>query len=268
MARGWYNKTDMDLNKQIDCFLLDLDGTVYLGSKLIDGVKEGIERMRNKNKRVIFLTNNSSTTKAHYVKKISSLGIPVTMDDIYTSANATADWIKENRKDCKPYIVATPETEKEFVENGISSCNENPDTVILTFDKTLDYSKLVRCCDLIARGAEYIATHPDMVCPMENGSIPDIGSFINLIEGTTHRRPDVICGKPYKIMADCISKKTGIPLGRTAMIGDRLSTDMKFAIDNGLVSVLTLSGEANMTEYEKSGLTVNKIINSVAEWDV
>ncbi len=253
-------------DKDIDCFLLDLDGTVYFGDRLIDGVKEGIQRMR-KTKRVIFLTNNSSATRDFYVNKLSKMGFEVTKDDVYTSANATADWIKANRPNARLYVIASPEVKAEFEAAGLNVNPCFPDTVVLTFDKTLDYAKLVKGCELIKNGAFYIATHPDMTCPIDGGDLPDIGSFMRLIEGTTGKMPDLICGKPYGIIADCISKMTGIPLDRTAMIGDRLSTDMRFAIDNGLKAVLTLTGETDLNDYEKSGYRVDKIIASVAEWD-
>lgn len=257
----------MDLINDIDCFLLDLDGTVYFGNRLIDGAKEGVERMR-RNKRVIFLTNNSSATRDFYVNKLNKMGFNVTKNDIYTSANATQDWLKINRPHSSLYVIASPEVKDEFESAGLNVNSEQPDTVVLTFDKTLDYKKLARGCELIKKGAYYIATHPDMTCPVDGGDLPDIGSFMLLIEGTTGRTPDVICGKPYGIIADCVEKMTGIPLCRTAMIGDRLSTDMRFAVDNGLKSVLTLTGETTMNDYNSGKLKVDKIIDSIAEWDL
>lgn len=257
----------MDLTKDIECILIDLDGTIYFGTRLIKGALEAIERMR-KNKRVIFLTNNSSATREFYVNKLCGMGIPVTVEDIYTSANATQDWIKKNRPHSRIYVVGSPAVIDEFCQNGLNVDDKNPNTVVLTFDKTLTFDKLARCCDLIKNGAYYIATHPDMTCPIDGGELPDIGSFMRLIEGTTNKIPDLICGKPHSVIADCVAEMTGIPLNKTAMIGDRLTTDMKFAIDNGLKSVLTLTGETDMDAYLKSGLKVDKIINSVAEWDL
>ncbi len=257
----------MNLKNDIDCFLLDLDGTVYFGNRLIDGAREGIERMR-RNKRVIFLTNNSSATKDFYVNKLNNMGFSVTANDIYTSANATQDWLKANRPHSAIYLIASPEVKDEFEAAGLNVNSKQPDTVVLTFDKTLDYEKLARGSDLIKKGAYYIATHPDMTCPIDGGDLPDIGSFMLLIKGTTGRTPDVICGKPYGIIASCVAQMTGVPLSRTAMIGDRLSTDMRFAIDNGLKSVLTLTGETSMDDYNKCDFKVDKIINSIAEWDL
>lgn len=259
--------TLMNLKKDIDCFLLDLDGTVYFGTRVIDGVLDAINRMR-KDKRVIFLTNNSSATKEFYVSKLRGMGFDLSDSDVYTSANATQDWLVKNRPHARIFAVASPEVTDEFRSKGLNVDAEDPDTVVLTFDKTLTFSKLSKCCDLIKKGAFYIATHPDMTCPIEDGELPDIGSFMRLIEGTTGKNPDLICGKPYGVIAECVARMTGIPLHRTAMIGDRLTTDMKFAIDNGLKSVLTLTGVTDLKSYEKSGIKVDKIINSVAEWDL
>lgn len=257
----------MDLIKEIDCFLLDLDGTVYLGSKLLPGATDAIDRMRTRGKRVIFLTNNSSATKDYYVSKLRSMGIDAKQADVYTSANATTDYLTRFKPNAKVYVLGSQPVKDEFISGGVT-LSDDADTVVITFDKTLDYARLCRACYLIEKGAFYIATHPDMTCPVEDTQLPDVGSFIKLIEGTTGRLPDVICGKPYKIMADGVSKFTGVPLSRTAMVGDRLTTDMKFAVDNGLRSVLTLTGEATLGDYSRCGFKVDKIINSIAEWDV
>lgn len=258
--------TDMDLKREIDCFLLDLDGTIYIGNSVIDGAREAVRRMQ-RDKRTIFLTNNSSATREFYVKKLCNMGFRATKEDVYTSANATEHYLLENAPDAKLYILASPEVTEEFGEAGLDVDSADPDTVVLTFDKTLTFAKLARAVELISGGAKYIATHPDMTCPIENGFLPDIGSFIRLIEGATGRSPDIICGKPYAIMAKSLSDFTGVPLSKTAMVGDRLSTDMKFARDNGLKAVLTLTGEATESDYDKSGLKVDKIINTIAEWD-
>lgn len=256
----------MNAVSDIKCFLLDLDGTVYLGDTLFDGAREAIQRMRL-GSRVIFLTNNSSTTRDRYVDKLCAMGIPVTRDDVYTSINATCDYLG---RDCrrKFFVVSSPEVREEFRAYGLNVDDPEPDAVILTFDKTLDYAKLTRCCDLIDKGAFYVATHPDMTCPTAQANLPDIGSFMRLIEGTTGRTPDVICGKPNTIMAQCVSRFTGIDPSETAMVGDRLYTDMRFAAVGGFKSILTLSGETSMDMYLGSGIKADKIINSIAEWDL
>lgn len=258
---------DMDLIRDIDCFLLDLDGTVYIGDKVIDGAIEAVKRMQA-TKRVIFLTNNSSKPKSHYIRRLSKMGFEADETNVYTSANATSDYLKVAFPALKPYIVASPELISEFAADGIPSYGEkDADSVILTFDKTLTYEKLVLATRLIEHGAKYIATHPDLTCPDQGGDLPDIGSFIRLIEGTTNRLPDIICGKPYPIMADCVERLTGIDKSRIAMVGDRLYTDTQFAIRNGLKSVLVLSGETDMNLYNKSGLTADAVLDSIARWD-
>lgn len=252
----------MDIDK-IKCFLLDLDGTVYIDGKLIDGAKQAIERMR-KQARVVFLTNNSSVTKDSYVKKLNGLGLCVCDRDIYTSSDATKNWLKNNRPHARLFVVGSEEVEADYASEF---CVSPPfDTVVITFDKTLTYDKLVKACELISNGAFYVATHPDYVCPVKDGSIPDVGSFIMLIEGATKRKPDVICGKPYSPMAQGIIAFTGIDAAHTAMVGDRLMTDIKFGCDNGMTSILVLSGEASLQDYLSSGLTA-QVKESIAEWD-
>lgn len=257
----------MNLPKDIDCFLLDLDGTVYIGNNVIDGAISAVKRMK-RSKRVVFLTNNSSKAKAFYIDKLNKMGFEANESNVYTSIDATSDHILSSMPDLKPYVVASKEVIEEFARLGIkASAASKADSVILTFDKTLTYRKLADATRLIKRGAKYIATHPDLTCPDPVSDLPDIGSFIALIEAATGRRPDVICGKPNGIMADCIVRLTGIKKDRVAMVGDRLYTDISFAVNNGLKSVLVLSGETDIEMYKKSRIVADKVIDSIARWD-
>ncbi len=258
----------MNLINDIDCFLLDLDGTVYIGDNAIDGAIDAVKRMQRV-KSVVFLTNNSSRTKAAYIKRLSQMGFSANANNVYTSANAAADYILCSMPHLKPYVIASPEVTEEFAASGVKVTSPDlADSVILTFDKTLTFDKLVFATKLIKGGAKYIATHPDITCPDPICDLPDIGSFIRLIEAATGRLPDVICGKPYGIMADCAAKLTGVKKERIAMVGDRLYTDILFAENNGLKSVLVLTGETDLSLYKKSDVRADVVLSSIARWDV
>lgn len=252
--------------KEIQCFLLDMDGTVYLSGKPIPGAVEAVGRMRRQG-RVLFLTNNTSASRADYVKKLNALGFDADERDVYTAGLATIDWLKTYRSGKRVFLLGTDNLREEFEASGIESDDETPEIAVVGFDTGLRYDRLCRLCAHIRRGVEFIATHPDFNCPVTDGYIPDVGSFLALIEASTGRRPSVICGKPYQPMADAIGRLVGLPANQIAMFGDRLMTDMRFAVANGFMSVLVLSGEATEADLKKSGLGVSAVLPSIAEWD-
>lgn len=251
--------------QNIDCFLFDLDGTVYLDGVLIDGAKETIEYLREIGKRVIFLTNNSSVSKKYYVKKINNIGITCQEEDVYTSGNATIDLLNSCYQGEKVYLVGTEELKKEFIEGGIQLVEDNPNIVVLSYDKELTYKKLVLATRFLHQGATYIATHPDINCPATPYYEPDIGAFMQLIKASVGRTPDIICGKPYESIAKGIVKLSKTPMNKIAMVGDRLYTDVKFGVNNGMTGVLVLSGETREEDLKNSEVKPTVVINSIKD---
>lgn len=250
----------------IECFLLDMDGTVYLSDKPIAGAAEAVARMRRQ-ARVLFLTNNTSAARTDYVRKLCGMGIEVTDDDIYTAGNATIDYLQRTGATNRVFLLGTPNLRDEFLQGGISLCDENPDLVVIGFDTTLTYARLADACAHIRRGVPYIATHPDFNCPVRGGYIPDVGSFLALIHASTGAMPLLVCGKPNAPIADGVAQKVGLSGKKIAMVGDRLMTDMRFALDNGFTSVLVLSGEADERALQNCGFAVDVVLPSIAEWD-
>ena len=153
------------------------------------------------------------------------------------------------------------------MRGGIELVEEKPEFIVVGFDTTFDYARLTKLCDFIRGGVPYICTHEDVNCPTEKGYKPDVGSFVALIEKSTGVSPLLVCGKPNKPMAESIERKLGLNSNEIAMVGDRLSTDMRFAINNGFVSVLVLTGEATKKDLKASGLAVDVILDSIAQWD-
>lgn len=254
--------------KDVECFLLDMDGTIYLGNDLIDGAKEFLEQLESQNKQYIFMTNNSSKSKKTYVEKLKKLGINCNIDNIFTSGEATAIYLTEEKKNPKVFLLGTKDLEEEFLNHNIelvNDNNENPDYVVLGFDTTLTYDKVWKACDYIRNGVKYIATHPDLNCPLEGGKyMPDTGSMIKMIEASTEKLPYII-GKPNKGIVEAICKKFNIDKSSMAMVGDRLYTDVKLGINSGITSVLVLSGEATMEDLEKSDVNPTYVFDSVKD---
>jgi len=240
---------------QIKCFLLDMDGTFYLGNKLIDGALEFIEKIKSQDKLYFFLTNNSSKSQVDYQQKLKGMGLIVSTEQIITSGQVTASYIKEKNKEARVYLVGTPSLNQEFKNLNLrisTDKSEEIDYLVLGFDTTLNYQKLWDAHDLILKGIPYIATNPDYVCPLEDEkTMPDCGSMISLLKTSTGREPLVI-GKPNTLMIDYIAKRTGLSKDEIAIIGDRLYTDIQTAINTNITGILVLSGETKKEDLTKA----------------
>lgn len=227
----------------VKLFLLDMDGTFYLGDRLIDGSLSFIDRVQKTGRDFLFLTNNSSHNAAFYVERLHRMGLDVPRSKILTSGEATCEVISEKYPAKRAYVLGNEYLIEEFHEAGIPVDDANPEIAVIGFDTTLTYEKMRKICDLVRAGLPYIATHPDFNCPTENGFMPDIGAIIAFIDASTGRRPDLIVGKPNTGIVDAAVRRTHISPAQMAMVGDRLYTDIETGIRSGMLSVLVMSGE-------------------------
>ncbi len=258
----------MSILKEKDTFLLDMDGTIFLGNELIDGALTFLDTLKQKGKKYIFLTNNSSKNKLIYVEKLRKLGIIASPEEIFTSGEATTRYLKRNHEGAKIYLLGTPALEEEFEREGFMLVKERGaevDFVVLGFDTTLTYDKIWGACEYIAGGVEYIATHPDFNCPLPNDAfMPDAGAMAAMIEASTGKKPKVI-GKPNKEVVESIAHKYSLDKSKMAMVGDRLYTDIQTGINAGITSVLVFSGETKEKDYEESSIIADFAFSSVKQ---
>jgi len=248
----------------IRCFLLDMDGTFYLGDRLLPGALEFIDLLKQRGTRFLFLTNNSSKGRRQYADKIGRLGLSLPEEAIFTSGEATAIYLKRQKPGARLFVAGTPALEEELSAHGFTLCQSDPDFVVLGFDTTLTYQKLWKLCDLVRDGLPYIATHPDINCPTETGYMPDIGAMMACIAASTGRQPDVIVGKPYAPVVEALAEKTGLPIHQLAMVGDRLYTDIALGAA-GLTTVLVLSGETRREEIATSPHQPDYVMENLAD---
>jgi len=246
----------------IRCFLLDLDGTFYLGEKLLPGALKLLNLLVEGNIDYLFLTNNSSKNAGQYVEKLTRLNVKVGKEHILTSGEATTIYLQKEMPNAKVFIVGTRALKEEFVNCGFRLVESKPDVVVLGFDTTLIYNKLWKICDFVRDGYPYIATHPDINCPTETGFMPDIGSFIALIESSTGRKPDVVIGKPNDYMVEAVLERIGHKKDEIAMIGDRLYTDIAMG-RTGVKTILVLSGETKKSDLELSKIRPDIIVEDL-----
>ena len=254
--------------KAVKCFLLDMDGTFYLGEELLKGSLEFLDILAREEKEFIFLTNNSSKTRYHYQEKLKKMGCQVEADRIFTSGEATTIHIKALMDNPRVYLLGNEFLEKEFVDSGIQLVrdkDEPVDFVVVGFDTTLTYKKLWDACDLIREGIPYLATHPDFNCPLEGKKVmPDVGAIIDFIEASTGLRPYII-GKPNAALIDCICNKYDLEKSELAIVGDRLYTDILTGLHSGIPSVLVLTGEAGPEDVRNSPIHPDYIYPSLLD---
>lgn len=250
--------------REIHCFLMDMDGTIYLGHQLLPGARDWLDFLDKQGITYLFLTNNSSRSRVEYAEKFARLGLLVPAEKIFTSGEATVIYLKKNFLAASLYVVGTPALMDEFQREGFSLTESDPDVAVLGFDTTLTYEKLRRLCDLVSAGKPYIATHPDINCPTEDGFMPDIGSMIELVATSTGRRPDVIIGKPNQPIVDALVEKTGLPVESHCMVGDRLYTDIALG-RWGITTALVLSGETKAEDLAGTAYIPDIIAADIAE---
>lgn len=257
------NNQDTSLSK-IRGFLLDMDGTIYLGNRLLPGAIEFLDQCRLDQRRVLFLTNNSSKSAIEYVEKLVSLGIAASQQDVLTSGEATVSYMRAEGLGPRVYVLGTKPLQDEFARAGFDVVSEKPDAVVLGFDLDLTYDRLRKACDFVRKGVPFIATHPDVNCPTEEGSVPDCGSIIAAIRESTGRLPKII-GKPSREMIESAMRRMGLRRDELAMVGDRLNTDIAMAMAAGITGVLVLTGEAKLSDLDGSQFVPDLVVEGIGD---
>ena len=260
------NEDPSGILSRIRYFCLDMDGTVYLDSVWIDGAKDFLAALTASGRKFCFMTNNSSKSADIYIEKLHSMGLVIDPEtQLVTSGHATIDYLFRNYPGRKVYLFGNPMVKMEFMRKGVLLDEETPDLVVTSFCTSFHYRDLCRLCDLVRSGLPYIATHPDYNCPTKTGFIPDIGSLSAYVEASTGRRPDKVVGKPEAEIIDYALRKLGAQKEAACVVGDRLYTDVKSGVNNGLYGIFVLSGEAQLFDLPSSDVKPHLIFDSVKE---
>ena len=262
------------LLKNIKLFVLDLDGTFYLGERILPDSLRFIARARETGRRYLFFTNNTSKTPGRYIEKLRRMGLPVEREDIVTSGDVCIDYLKRNHAEASVYLMGTEELRNEFLTEGIrlvgkdeygdGVCSDAPDVVVCAFDTELTYAKLERACTFIRNGAVFLATHEDINCPTEGGLIPDLGAMCAAIALSTGRKPKYL-GKPHAETVEKILSLTGLGREAIAFVGDRLYTDVASGVNNGATGLLVLSGETKAEDIAASPVKPDAVFVGLGE---
>ncbi len=260
---------DISVLKEKELFIFDMDGTIYLGDNVFDFAVDFINRLRENGKRVLFFTNNASHTDAFYLNKLTKKGFAPKREEIMTSGDVTKVFLKRMRKGKSVYLVGTDELVEDFYNSGVrlfSGDVDAVDIVVTSFDTSLTYEKLSNACRFVRNGAEYVSTHPDFNCPTEDGFIPDSGAIAAFVTASTGKTPTYF-GKPYVETLDMICEATGVSKEKMCIFGDRLYTDIALGANNGVTSVLVLTGETKEDDLEGSDVQPAFVFPSLKEVD-
>ncbi len=242
------------LLKDKKLFLLDMDGTLYLGDRLFDGTIDFLKKIKEKGGQYLFLTNNSSKSAKAYVDKLARLGIDASEDEFFTSTNATIQLLQKEYPGTLFYVMGTASFVKELKEAGVrvTECaSDEVGGVVISNDWELTFQKLHDVSYLLLRDVPYLATNPDWVCPTDFGSVPDCGAFAQMLQHATGKLPRFI-GKPQPEMLYAAMDKLGYTKDETVMVGDRVYTDIASGVRAGVDTVLVLSGEGTLEDVAKS----------------
>lgn len=232
--------------RSLKLYLLDMDGTLYLGNDLFPCTKPFLSTVKSQGGRYLFMTNNSSKSVTDYIKKLTKLGIDATKEDFITSSQATAYYLKKYHSGKKLYLCGTDSFRKELEEAGFTVTQnlDEVECIVMGFDTELTFQKLHDVSYLLLTNPDlpYVASNPDLVCPTEFGSVPDCGSVCQMIFNATGKRP-VVIGKPEPLMPQLAMDRLGVAPEKTCVIGDRIYTDIKSGLNAGITSILVMSGE-------------------------
>ncbi len=249
-------------------YLFDMDGTLYLGDRLYPFTIELLKNLKETGRKYLFMTNNSSKSVEDYIKKLAKLGIPAAREDFITSSQATAYYLKAHFPGKRLYVCGTRSLKRELEAEGfaVTEAVEETEVIVMGFDTELTFQKLhdVSFLLLTREDIPYIATNPDYVCPTEFGAVPDCGSVCDMIYNATGKRP-VVIGKPSPLMPQLAMERWGYSREETAVVGDRIYTDVRSGLNAGITGILVMSGETDETILAASEVKPHLVLRDAGE---
>ncbi len=252
----------MDQLRAKTAFICDMDGVLYHGNRLLDGAKAFIEWLQREDKRFVFLTNSSERSPRELRQKLLRLGVDVAEEHFYTSALATAAFLASQAPDGSAYVIGETGLTNALYEAGLTMNDVNPDYVVVGETRSYGYEKLERAVQLVLGGAHLIGCNPDLTGPTEQGIVPATGALIKPIELATGRQAYFV-GKPNPLMMRHALKRLECRREETAIIGDRMDTDIVAGIESEIETVLVLSGVTQPEDLPRFAYRPTHILDGV-----
>jgi NagD protein len=251
-------------------FIFDLDGTVYLSDKLIPGADRAIRLIRERGRKVVFLSNKPIQTREDYASKLTRLGIPTPPDEVINSTLVMVRYLKKDAPQARLFVIGEMPFVEELKKAGFTITDEPREVeyVVVAFDRTFDYRKLNIAYQAIKLGAHFVATNPDRTCPVEGGEIPDCAGMIAAVEAVTQKKVEVIVGKPSPLMIQAAMDAMGLRPEECILIGDRLETDIRMGKEAGIATGIVLTGvtsEEALREIKHTPSQPDFVFQSIAD---
>ncbi len=245
-------------------FICDMDGVIYHGNKILDGVKEFVNWMLDNDKKFVFLTNSPERTPHELSMKLDRMGLSVTPDHFYTSAMATAEFLSSQAPGCTAYVIGEAALAKALYDHKIYMNDINPDYVVIGETRTYSFEKIEKAIELVNKGAKLIGANPDTVGVTEKGIMPATGSLIAPIEIATGKKAYFV-GKPNPLMLRHGLRMLGCHSADIAFIGDRMDTDIIAGIESNVDTVLVLSGVTAREDIDSFPYRPKYVLNGVGD---
>lgn len=262
-GKGEVNMRKVDFN-EIKGFICDMDGVIYHGNRILTGAADFVNWLRQNNKEFLFLTNNSGYTKRELQQKLARMGMEVSEEHFYTSALATAAFLKEQSPGCSVYAIGEAGLLNALYDAGITMNDVNPDYVVIGEGKSYSIDTLTKATNLVLKGAKLIGANSDVSGPIEKGIMPACGALIAPIEIATGKRA-YFCGKPNPLMMRTGLKLLGCHSAEAVMIGDRMDTDIISGMEAGMSTVLVLSGVTDIEDLKSYAYKPSLVLEGVGD---
>ena len=253
----------IDFNEK-KAFICDMDGVIYHGNKVLPGTAEFIDWLKRENKEYLFLTNDSGLTPRELQQKLERLGLDVPEERFYTSALATAAFLRDQAPSCSAYVIGEAGLLNALYDVGVTMNDYDPDYVIVGEGRAYSLDTLTKATNLVMKGAKLIGANSDASGPVENGIMPACRALIAPIEIATGKTA-YFCGKPNPVMMRSALKMLGVHSADSVMIGDRMDTDIITGTESGMSTVLVLSGISSLETVDQFAYRPTVVLDGVGD---
>jgi 4-nitrophenyl phosphatase len=253
--------------KEYKGYIFDMDGVIYTGKKLIPGAIEALEFLKNREKKIVFVSNNSTRSREDYAERIADMGLPIKLEEIIPATYATAQYLAENHSEKRIFVIGSLGLIKELlkVDLRIEETAEKADILVTGSDLNISYQKLSYGTSLLLRDALWVTTNTDKLYPSESGMIPGTGAVVGALQYVTGRTPDVIIGKPSKPIMEQALKALGLDKNDCLMVGDIIESDVLAGRNIGMDTALVLTGVTSLKDVEKTNTKPDYILESIKD---